>query len=137
MTHDVSLSVCHNFPYRAGYFSTSAYALVNCISQANIKLLFVCSIGLYTYTNTAYRPTDKVNKVDKGSEGGWRRGVGVAKGVAKGVAIISFLNLVIIFFVFRCAGASLKLFPNSISVVTYEAPWYRIAMCSEVGIYKR
>ena len=42
MTHDVRLSVCHNFPYRAGYISTSTCALVNCISQAQIKVLSVC-----------------------------------------------------------------------------------------------
>ena len=78
MTHDVRLSVCHNFPYRAGYISTSTCALVNCISQAQIKVLCVCQIGLYAYTNTAYRRTYKVKKVNKGSEG-------VAKGgLAKG-----------------------------------------------------
>ena len=43
------------------------------VYKVNIKVLCVCSKGLYAYTNTAYRRTDKV-KVDKGSEGGGEGG---------------------------------------------------------------
>ena len=84
MTYGVRLSLCHNFPNRAGYTSANAYALVNSISQAKIKVTCVCSKGLYAYTNTAYRRTDKFNKVNKGSEGVGEAGVAKGGGGGKG-----------------------------------------------------
>ena len=42
----------------------------------DVRLMVCHNIGLYVYTKTAYRRTDKVNKVNKGSGGVGEGGVG-------------------------------------------------------------